>query len=122
MTHPSEIPADGYEVRDARVGWVVASVAMLAVGLAACFVVAAVLYPGGTELNRPTGPEMSFRHGAADELSIVRDWRAQDAAVRDHLKNYAWVDRGEGIVRIPVERAMELMVSHPAAELQKKTP
>jgi hypothetical protein len=62
---------------------------------------------------------MTFRHGAGDESDIVRDWRAQDAAVRGHLENYAWADRGAGIVQIPIGRAMDLLAGATAAEPEK---
>jgi hypothetical protein len=38
----------------------------------------------------------------ADLLAL----RAQEDAV---LNNYAWVDKGRGIVRVPIERAMQIL-------------
>jgi hypothetical protein len=60
------------------------------------------------------GREFSFRHGPDAETDIERDWRAQTAAVKDHLENYGWVDRAGGWVRIPIERAMELSAQESA--------
>jgi hypothetical protein len=37
----------------------------------------------------------------------LRDLRAQEDAV---LHSYGWVDRNAGVVRVPIERAMELTV------------
>lgn len=34
------------------------------------------------------------------------DWADMKAAHEEHLASYAWTDRGEGVVRIPIEEAM----------------
>lgn len=48
----------------------------------------------------------------ADELNAVR------GAARERLSGYGWIDQRRGIVRIPIERAMSLIVDeaahHPA--------
>lgn len=43
----------------------------------------------------------------------LRELRADEA---ERLGGYAWVDKGKGVVRIPVDRAMELLVE----EAQKR--
>jgi hypothetical protein len=43
-----------------------------------------------------------------DAADVSRDWQVQDSLVREHLERYAWIDRHQGIVQIPIERAMEL--------------
>jgi hypothetical protein len=100
-------PEFNYEASDAHVRPVVIAGGLLALGVAICFAVAAVLLPSLPSI----GPERSFRHGTQNDSTIVRDWRAQDEQVREHLEHYAWVDRKEGIVRIPIERAMELIAN-----------
>jgi hypothetical protein len=49
----------------------------------------------------PEGPLLQARPEAG--LAILR---AQEEA---RLEQYAWIDRGEGVVRIPIERAMDLI-------------
>jgi hypothetical protein len=44
------------------------------------------------------------------QVQPIRDLRELHAAERKLLDHYAWVDRSAGIVRIPIERAMEVMV------------
>lgn len=114
-----ELPAPSYEPSDANVRFVLVNVGAVALGIALSLAIAAWLYRGVDPAARPSGPERSFRHGAVDESGIARDWRAQDAAVRGHLENYAWADRGAGIVRIPLERAMDLMARDASAEPEK---
>ena len=53
---------------------------------------------------RRTPPEPRLER---DALSPRRRIRAEESAA---LTTYAWVDRGAGIVRIPIERAMDLLV------------
>ena len=55
-----------------------------------------------------TGGLPTLEETATDAASIRRDWQAEDSLVRDRLERYAWVDRPHGVVRIPIERAMEL--------------
>ena len=44
-------------------------------------------------------------------FDAVRDLRAQQ---RGKLEEYRWIDRGTGMVTIPIERAMELVVEERA--------
>jgi len=39
--------------------------------------------------------------------------RTVEAAQLDQLREYRWVDRERGIVTIPIERAMELVIAEP---------
>ena len=52
---------------------------------------------------------------AAERLKFQKEMRAADT---EALTHYGWVDQGKGLVRLPVERAMELAVAagkNPAA-------
>jgi hypothetical protein len=53
----------------------------------------------------PTGPLV-----ITDEPGALRQLRAKE---REHLHHYGWVDKNQGIVRIPIERAIELIASQP---------
>ncbi len=51
--------------------------------------------------------------GIVDQIPFENDtrlahWRAERAAV---LNGYGWVDRSHGIIHIPIERAMDAVVS-----------
>jgi len=39
----------------------------------------------------------------------VRHWRDFEAAEANRLSSYGWMDRANGVVHIPIERAMELI-------------
>ena len=54
-------------------------------------------------LDRQPPPEPRLIENEPSDLDTVRQ---QEQAV---LENYEWVDRGGGVVRIPIERAMELL-------------
>lgn len=43
-----------------------------------------------------------------DPIGDLRTLRAEEDR---HLESYAWVDRGAGLARIPIERAMDLMAA-----------
>ena len=100
-----------YEASDARVPRVLVGVAILVGGIGLSLMTAAFVYRSASKkLSIQDAPEMSFAHGTEDASGIVRDWREQDNLVREHLEGYAWVDREKGLVRIPIQRAMDLMV------------
>jgi hypothetical protein len=61
------------------------------------------LAEAGYGQRQPAGPRLQAVPG--DDLS--RHMAAQHAK----LDSYAWVDRNAGVVRIPIERAIELMAS-----------
>ena len=110
-----------YEISDARVPQVLAGVAILLGGIVFSLVVAAFVCRGGLMLPVQNSVNMSFKHGSENDSSIVRDWREQDKAVREHLESYWWVDREKGAVSIPIERAMEL-IARDAENLARKKP
>lgn len=58
-------------------------------------------------LPRPTERSAIEQHSFAGESQAMRQ-RAREQAVLD---SYGWVDRERGIVRIPIERAIELYVA-----------
>jgi hypothetical protein len=53
----------------------------------------------------PVGPLVM-----TDEPGALRQLRTKE---RDVLHHYGWVDKGQGVVRIPIERAIELFASQP---------
>jgi hypothetical protein len=53
----------------------------------------------------PVGPLVM-----TDEPGALRQLRAKE---REHLHHYGWIDKNQGVVRIPIERAIELLASQP---------
>ena len=51
------------------------------------------------------------QNGVTDRTAIKQSWRAQDRLVHEHLDGYGWVNRAAGIVHIPIDRAMNLIVA-----------
>jgi hypothetical protein len=113
-------PKVGYERQDVNVR----SIVIFAVGLLVVIIVAMILIAGivaaldtrqaagqtppPTEFPTPAAPRL--RPNPIDQTTAVEELeelRAREDAI---LNNYGWVDREAGIVRIPIERAMELVV------------
>lgn len=67
--------------------------------------------------EREATPEPRLQVDAQNELRRLR--AAEDVA----LNNYGWVDKDAGIVKIPVDRAMEILAKKglPAPKQQAKT-
>ena len=103
---------EGHEVTDANP----AAVGLFALGLfLVIFVAMGAL--GGMYVHLYTkAPSMpvrpaqeAFQHGAAARTSIAKDWAAIDALAHERLDGYGWTDRAHGVVRVPIDRAMELV-------------
>ncbi len=119
MSSAESLPPALHERTDGAPGVIVLAGCALAVGIAAALLAAAWFYTAryaGLPPTRTYDAASSFRHGPEERSGIARDWEQQDAAVRRHLESYAWIDREAGIVRIPVERAMELLAADAETE------
>ena len=49
-------------------------------------------------------------------------WKEPDRLARAHLDGYGWVDRAAGLVRIPIDRAMDLIVAEQKSSGPQPTP
>jgi hypothetical protein len=110
----------GYEQRDVNAKWIFSIVAFLLVaGLIMHFCLAGFMQrlarkpsaqdtfagvrraPAGVQENKAV-PHLQI--APAEDL---KDFRAKEEA---ELNTYGWIDRTSGIVRVPIERAMELVL------------
>ena len=69
-----------------------------------CFLIVAGLV---WVMNRYSKPEPLGEDRAAERRKALAELRAANADVLDN-PNYAWQDQGHGIVRLPINRAMEI--------------
>ena len=83
--------------------------AALAAGLVAFFIISVValrfIYPGSV-----SGPSDAPREQSAVpalQINPSADLAAHRAAEHRQLTSYGWVDRQAGVVRMPIERAMQ---------------
>jgi hypothetical protein len=71
--------------------------------------------PTGTPSVVPPPPVLQ-----AQPWEELRRYREEQSRI---LLNYAWIDRNAGVVRIPIERAMELVIERgPAPSAGERTP
>jgi hypothetical protein len=106
----------GFEVADASVRHVIAAAVLVAAGVSLSLLVVRLMMLGPE--NAPaafgsTGPLASFTHGPREKTSIQQSWDALQRDLAVTLGGYGWIDREHGIVRIPIERAMELVAQEP---------
>jgi len=128
MPNPSATPQGrprragaGYEKRDANAKWIFGIVAFLLVsGLIMHFVLAGVMerlgktaYPTDAFKGTRRGAETRVQANAAvPHLQIssaeeLNEFREKEEA---ELNRYGWIDRTAGVVRIPMARAMDLLL------------
>jgi hypothetical protein len=112
----------GYERRDARAGSLVKWFGGLVLVIVAAFFVsrllAGALQRAESSRAEPTHPMAGFRRPPtasvlqADPIRDLERWRAEQDAL---LASYGWVDRDAGIVRLPIEVAMQLWLAEHGA-------
>jgi len=98
----------------------------LAGALAATLVVVALAAAGVLRLvGHETGRALFASRGAPAQMPAPSlqsrpqlDLRALREQKRAMLSEYRWIDPGQGIVRIPIERAMALLVARSGAKPQ----
>lgn len=124
MSTETHLPATDFEPRDAPPKPLLIVGAGLAAGILVVLGLSLALYVGRYHDAPPLGTvgrQTSFHHSPDATTDIAADWRRADAEFQQHLGTYAWVDRRAGIVRIPIERAMERLVEERRAS-QHHTP
>jgi hypothetical protein len=127
--HPQQ-PVTGHEVRDARVRPIVLTGVGLAIGAAiVCVLVYGIFaylaaHPTSTARSNPlaaTAPQFPPAPRLEEHPAVqLQDLRTKEDSV---LSSYGWSDKQAGIVRVPVDRAMELMLQRgfPVREEAKST-
>ncbi len=85
---------------------------VLFIGIASAVAVFLIVVLLQIVYHRMQETETTRKARAPEELAQLR------AAQQAELTGYAWIDEGQGVVRIPVERAMELTVE----ELNRPAP
>ncbi len=117
----AQVPgAEGYEHRDASAPWIFGVVAFLFIsGICIHFILAGFLSnlkatPLPSDAWRPL-PRASAAAPQARtfpklQVSPPRDLEAFRKAENEELETYGWENRTSGVVRVPIERAMELVL------------
>jgi hypothetical protein len=113
------VPVEGHETRDvsirAIVGFGVALAAMTGIVLVAMWGVFRVFENRADERDQPVSPMIAVNlrrtpSGPRLEPNPLVPRLAARAREDAILRSYGWVDRGAGLARIPIDRAMELLI------------
>jgi len=115
---PNEANVEGHETTDAQIGPLVLFAVFLAATVLVCAVLAIGLYkyldqreqaekagryPLAAGTVRPLPPPPRLQTYPFDD---IRAFRKEEAKILNH---YAWVDQNAGVVRIPIERAIDVL-------------
>jgi hypothetical protein len=122
-SRPAHGPHGSHETRDISMRAVVWT-ALGFMGLGALGLLLSGLYFGILDRGGPEPPPRSIRHAVAEaaplppeprlQMSPQSDLKAMREQERELLNGYAWVDRPGGRVRIPIDRAMEIVATRGA--------
>jgi len=110
-------PNPGYETRDAQAGGILKFLMGLATLLIlialACwglFRVYSAHFVDQPATNSPFADTRQLPLGPQLQVNPREDWMKFRAGQEDSLEKYAWENRGAGIVQVPIEEAMQLLV------------
>lgn len=105
----------GYETRDANTGGVLNFLVILGIVLVATALISwgmfrylsahnqdAAASPFADTRPLPLGPQL--------QVTPREDWLKYREAQQRNLENYSWVNREKGIVSVPIEQAMDILV------------
>jgi hypothetical protein len=106
----------GHENRDARPRFVGLIAGALAALVAAGFLMGWGFVEAGKGVASQPRVSSSFQDGPEARTDVERAWAQCERDARSHLSGYGWIDRPAGIVRIPIDRAIDLVC---AAEADK---
>ena len=122
QSNPSQGPArKGHETSDANARWIFGIVGFLLVfGLAIHFILAGLLSslnrtPPPSDRWRPTerGPRPAGTAAAAFprlQVDAAAELEAFRAREETELTTYGWINKTSGIVRVPIDRAIDLVL------------
>ena len=111
MVDDAQRPVDDVHVRGVLIGGALIGAAIVGTLVVAWWMTAFRSNEGVAPPREPAGRPV-LQRDPADDLA---HYRTEQAAREDE---YRWVDRRAGVVRIPVERALELTVAEHARAAQ----
>lgn len=90
------------------------------VGIAAALallVVAGLLVGRAYVRSHGTSPmTVGFQQGPGERTSVEATWSDYQRDTQAHLSGYGWIDRRAGVVRVPLDRAIDLVSAEEAAK------
>jgi hypothetical protein len=127
MSNPSVKPQGrprsegaGYEKRDANAKWIFGLISFLLIaGLIMHFCLASVMerlekkpFPNDTLTGTRRGAAAVAESKAVPQLQLVPAEELKQFHAREEieLNTYGWIDRTAGVVRLPIDRAMDLVL------------
>ena len=127
---PRNDPQVGHELSDLRPGYIALfGIALTAVIVAAAVITSLLIHFKAAEHSRQETPvprlaqEREATPGPRLQVDANKDLRQMRAGEEAVLDSYGWVDKSSGNVRIPIERAMEILAKKgsPARKQQEMT-
>jgi len=122
-------PQVGHELTDLRPSYIALfGIALTAVIVAATVVASLLIHFKAAEYSRQETPLPRLRQereaipGPRLQVGANKDLRQMRAGEEAVLNSYEWVDKSSGSVRIPIERAMEILAKKglPARKQEEK--
>jgi len=123
-------PPVGHELSDLKPGYIALfGIALTAVIVAAAVITSLLIHFKAAEHSRQETPvprlaqEREATPGPRLQVDANKDLRQMRAGEEAVLNSYGWVDKDAGIVKIPVDRAMEILAKKglPARKQEQKT-
>lgn len=126
-SHDAPTTAPGYETRDANTGGVLNFLVILGLVLVASALVSWGMFRYFAALDqegRPASPFAETRTlptGPQLQVTPRADWLKYRQAQERSLESYSWVNHDTGIVQVPIEQAMDILLKK-GLPVQGQTP
>lgn len=115
-SHGTPPNSPGYETRDANTGGVINFLVILGAVLVATALISWGVFryfAAHVQENRAASPFADTRPlplGPQLQVTPREDWLKYRAGQQRNLESYSWVNREKGIVSVPVDQAMDILV------------
>ena len=98
----------GFEMIDADTIRIALLCLGLVIGVALSMAGVAIIYDKNFKTQTNAYGE-GYQGGAVQRTPIEETWKPLNQEITTHLEGYRWVDKEQGVVQVPIERAMDLI-------------
>lgn len=115
-SHEPPATSPGYETRDANTGGVLNFLVILGLVLVASALISWGMFRYFAALDQEARPDSPFAEtrplplGPQLQVTPRADWLKYREEQERSLESYSWVNRDTGIVRVPIEQAMDILL------------